>query len=83
MQYRKGGILKLALSRKPIKGILVACISQPTVKWLEAEDVRESEKAIAPNLLGAAFIEDDVNVLPIAVCQGFCEKCPSAWCIYF
>jgi glycine oxidase len=48
-------------------------ISQPSVQWLEADDVRKREHSITSNLLGAAFIEDDVNVLPVAVCQGFAK----------
>jgi glycine oxidase len=73
MQYRNGGILKLAFTEAD-KNSLSSMISQPTVKWLEADDVRKSEKAIAPNLLGAAFIKDDVNLLPIGVCQGFAKS---------
>ena len=32
------------------------------------------KRSITSNLLGAAFIEDDVNVLPVAVCQGFAKS---------
>jgi len=73
IEHRKGGILKLAF-RETDKSDLRSMISQPTVKWLEAEDVKEMESTISPNLLGAAFIEDDVNVLPIAVCHGFAKS---------
>ena len=72
MQYRKGGILKLAFSEAD-KNALSSLIFQPSVQWLEADDVRKREHSITSNLLGAAFIEDDVNVLPVAVCQGFAK----------
>ena len=42
MQYRKGGILKLAFSEAD-KNALRSLISQPSVQWLEADDVRKSE----------------------------------------
>jgi glycine oxidase len=73
MQYRKGGILKLAFSEAD-KNALRSLISQPSVQWLGADDVRKREHTITSNLLGAAFIEDDVNVLPVAVCQGFAKS---------
>ncbi|MCQ6275034.1 glycine oxidase ThiO [Bacillus sp. V3B] len=73
MEYRKGGILKLAFTETDKKN-LNSMISQPTVKWLEAEVVRNSESTITPNLLGAAFIEDDVNVVPTRVCQSFAKS---------
>lgn len=71
--YRKGGILKLAFSDTD-KNELREILSQPTVKWLEAGDVREMEPAVSANLLGAAYIEDDVNVLPIGVCHAFAKS---------
>ena len=74
MRYRKGGILKLAFSEAD-KNDLRRLLSQPTVKWLEADDVRKSgTSCFTSNLLGAAYIEDDVNVLPIAVCQAFAKS---------
>jgi glycine oxidase len=73
IEHRKGGILKLAFTEAE-KSNLRSMISQPTVKWLEARDVKEMQSDLSPNLLGAAFIEDDVNVLPIAVCRGFAKS---------
>lgn len=73
MQYRKGGILKLAFSEVD-KNTLRSLISQPSVQWLEADDVRKRGSSVTSNLFGAAFIEDDVNVLPVAVCKGFAKS---------
>ena len=50
MQYRKGGILKLAFSEAD-KNALSSLISQPSVQWLEADDVRKREHSITSNLL--------------------------------
>ena len=43
----------------------------PTVQWYEADEVRKVEPHVTPDIIGAAYIEDDVNVLPISVCRGF------------
>lgn len=71
--YRKGGILKLAFSEGD-KHELRHILAQPTVKWLEAGEVRQLEPDVSTNLLGAAYIEDDVNVLPTGVCHAFAKS---------
>jgi glycine oxidase len=71
--YRKGGIIKLAYNEPDING-LRSIVSQPTVKWLDKEAVWEMEPDISSNLLGAAYIEEDVNVMPNAVCQAFAKS---------
>ncbi|WP_332649928.1 glycine oxidase ThiO [Lysinibacillus sp. 54212] len=71
--YRKGGILKLAFSNQDKKE-LGAMLAQPTVTWLEAEEVRKLEQDVSPHIVGAAFIQDDINVLPIGVCQAFAKS---------
>lgn len=71
--YRKGGILKLAFSdadKNKLKNILAL----PTVKWLEAAQVKELEQDVSPELVGAAYIEEDVNVLPTRVCHAFVKS---------
>lgn len=70
--YRKGGILKLAYN-EPDRNGLRSILSQPTVKWLDKETVREMEPDVSSNLLGAAYIEEDVHVMPNAVCQAFAK----------
>jgi glycine oxidase len=71
--YRKGGILKLVFSEQDKQG-LKEILAQPTVSWLAAEEVKKLEQDVSPHLLGAAYIEDDVNVLPIGVCQAFAKS---------
>lgn len=73
IQHRKGGILKLAFTEKDKKD-LSAMIAQPTVQWLNQEEVVQREEDVASNLLGAAFIEEDINVLPIATCEAFAKS---------
>lgn len=70
--FRKGGILKLAFSERD-KEKLAMVLAQPTVTWLEPEEVRNLEQEVAPNILGAAYIEEDINVLPARVCQAFAK----------
>ncbi|KGR76964.1 glycine oxidase ThiO [Ureibacillus sinduriensis] len=71
--YRKGGILKLAFNESD-RNELQSILSQPTVKWLDKETLSEMEPHISNKLLGAAYIEEDVNVLPMAVCQAFAKS---------
>lgn len=71
--FKNGGILKLAFNESDRNG-LRSILSQSTVKWLDKETVKEMEPHISNNLLGAAYIEEDVSVLPMAVCQAFAKS---------
>ena len=71
--FKKGGILKLAFCEQDQKQ-LAAMLAQPTVTWLEAAEVRKLERDVTADILGAAYIEDDINVLPIRVCQAFAKS---------
>ena len=71
--YRKGGILKLAYNEAD-KNRLQSMLSQPTVQWLDKEAVWEMEPDVSSSLLGAAYIEEDVNLMPSAVCQAFAKS---------
>jgi glycine oxidase len=71
--YRKGGILKLAYNEKDTNG-LRSILSQPTVKWLDKEAVWKIEPDISSDIVGAAYIDEDVNVMPNAVCQAFAKS---------
>jgi len=67
-----GGILKLAYNEKE-KNKLVELCSLPTVGWNDAIEVERMEPSVSKTILGAAYIMDDVSVLPEAVCRGFCQ----------
>lgn len=71
--FKKGGILKLAFCEQDQKH-LAAMLAQPTVSWLEAAEVRKLERDVTADILGAAYIEDDIHVLPIGVCQAFAKS---------
>ncbi|WP_449540339.1 glycine oxidase ThiO [Ferdinandcohnia sp. Marseille-Q9671] len=71
--YKKGGILKLVYNESDRNG-LQTILSQPTVKWLDKEEVWEMEPSVSSNLAGAAYIEEDVNVMPSSVCQAFAKS---------
>lgn len=77
IEHKSGGILQLVYSEQE-KQALTALLSLPTVTWYEAKDVFDLEPSIAPHIVGAAYIKDDVNVLPTSVCQGFAK---SAQCL--
>lgn len=71
--YKKGGILKLAYTEEDQKN-LEPLLVQPTVQWLESEDVIYMEKEVSPDALGAAYIPDDVSVLPNRTCESFAKS---------
>ncbi|RFU67519.1 glycine oxidase ThiO [Peribacillus saganii] len=68
-----GGIYKLAFSESD-KMQLLPTISLPTVDWFDADKVRKSEPCITSNVMGAAYIRDDVHVLPLSVCKSFSKS---------
>lgn len=71
--YREGGILKLVFSDAD-KYRLTSLLKQPTVKWLDKEEVKKMEPMISPNVLGAAYIMDDMSVMPVQTCESFANS---------
>lgn len=67
---KTGGIYKLAFSEQEKKDLAALC-SLSSVEWLGTEQIRQTESLISPNIMGAAYIENDVHVLPRTVCRGF------------
>ena len=74
MQYRKGGILKLAFTEAD-KSALRSMISQPTVQWLEAEDVRKSEKRYRTQFTRCGIYRGRCECSAYCGLPIFCEKC--------
>src|SRR5690606_12960774 len=70
--YRQGGILKLAYDESD-KQNLNYLLQQPSVQWLDAMEVKNMETGIADNVIGAAYIKDDVNVIPTQTCEAFAK----------
>lgn len=71
--YKEGGILKLVFSDTD-KYQLTPLLKQPTAEWLDKEEVKKREPLIAPNILGAAYIKDDVSVIPDQTCESFAKS---------
>ncbi|MEH7237626.1 glycine oxidase ThiO [Bacillus sp. JJ1562] len=71
--YRTGGILKLAFTERD-KRNLDSLLKQPTVKWVNHEEVKIMEPEISNDVLGAAYIADDVNVIPTNTCEAFANS---------
>ena len=71
--FKKGGILKLAFCERDQKE-LATMLAHPTVTWLEKAEVRKLERAVTADIIGAAYIEEDINVLPFRVCQAFAKS---------
>ncbi len=71
--YRTGGILKLAYTEED-KLNLDLLLKQPTVKWVNHEKVKLMEPGISNDVLGGAYIADDVNVIPTKTCEAFAKS---------
>ncbi|WP_077618142.1 glycine oxidase ThiO [Bacillus sinesaloumensis] len=71
--YRTGGILKLAFSERD-KSNLDPLVKQPTVDWLDYETVKKMQPEISDTVIGAAYIADDVNVIPTSTCLAFAKS---------
>lgn len=72
IELQKGGIFKLVYTESE-KNKLKSTLSLPTVYWYEEEDVRKHEAFVTSNI-GAAYIRDDVHVLPASVCRGLSKS---------
>ena len=73
IELRKGGIFQLAYSAQE-KEELSATLSLPTVSWYSNSEVRNRENGVSADIIGAAYIEDDVNVLPHSTCLAFSKS---------
>lgn len=73
IELRKGGIFQLAYSAQE-KEELSATLSLPTVSWYGNSEVRNRENGVSADIIGAAYIEDDVNVLPHSTCLAFSKS---------
>lgn len=73
IELKSGGIFQLVYSEIE-KNNLQATLNLPTVQWYERQAVQSVEASVTSDIMGAAYIEDDVNVLPTSVCQAFCKS---------
>lgn len=73
IQLKTGGIFKLAYNNAE-KMQLASLLSQPTVIWYEPNEIQRKIPNITTNIIGAAYIKDDVSVLPTSVCNAFCKS---------
>jgi len=72
IELKKGGIFKLAYTDLEKKQ-LTPLLTQTSALWYNQEELKKQIPGIHPNIIGAAYIEDDVNVLPVSVCNAFCK----------
>ncbi|MEH6938692.1 glycine oxidase ThiO [Bacillus sp. JJ664] len=73
IELKTGGIFKLAFNDDE-KMQLASLLTQPTVKWYKPTEVQRKIPNITTNIIGAAYIEDDVSVLPTSVCTAFSKS---------
>jgi glycine oxidase len=69
-ELKKGGIFKLAyhdIEKKQLNSL----ISHTSAEWYDREEIISKIPNIHRDIIGAAFIEDDVNVVPFSACQSF------------
>ncbi|MEH7453387.1 glycine oxidase ThiO [Gottfriedia acidiceleris] len=72
IELKKGGIFKLAYTDLEKKQ-LTPLLTQTSALWYNQEELKKQIPGVHPNIIGAAYIEDDVNVLPVSVCNAFCK----------
>lgn len=70
IELKKGGIFKLAYTELD-KMQLDPLLSQTSARWYNRMEIKNQIPDIHPDIIGAAYIEDDVNVLPASVCHAF------------
>ncbi len=68
-EMKSGGIFKLAYSNSE-KEELRSALALPTVEWFDGHEVETRVPGVNQNIMGAAYIKDDVNVLPTSVSRG-------------
>lgn len=73
IELKTGGIFKLAYNESE-KMQLASLLTKPTVSWYDQNEVQRKIPNITTNIIGAAYIEDDVSVLPSSVCNAFCKS---------
>lgn len=71
--FNAGGIYKLAYTEDEKKALGPIC-ALPTVEWHDADIMMAAERVVSSSVLGAAYIRDDISVLPGAVCEGFARS---------
>ena len=69
-EMKAGGIFKLAYTEEEKSGLGTA-LALPTVEWYDRLQLENSVPGINKDVIGAAYIKDDVNILPTAVTRGF------------
>ncbi|WP_318506711.1 glycine oxidase ThiO [Bacillus sp. T3] len=72
-EVKEGGIYKLAYSQLE-KQALSGALSLPTVDWVDAAEVHKAIPEVSETIIGAAYIQDDVNLIPNSVARGFCRS---------
>ncbi|MGG3573283.1 glycine oxidase ThiO [Bacillus gobiensis] len=73
MNLKTGGILKLAYSKEDIEsGNQMNRLD--SVVWKSKEEALAMEPSISESILGASFIEDDIQVEPTKVCKAFAKS---------
>ncbi|WP_312099086.1 glycine oxidase ThiO [Niallia sp.] len=68
-EKKNGGLLKLAYSEKE-KQELESILSLASVEWLDCKEVREKVPQLAVDIVGAAYLKEDVHITPLVACNG-------------
>lgn len=68
-EKRNGGLLKLAYSEEE-KRELETILALSSVEWLDAELAKKMVPQLSGNIIGAAFLKEDVHITPLIACNG-------------
>ncbi len=68
-EKKNGGLLKLAYSEEE-KRDLESILSLSSVEWLDCTEAREKVPQLAADIVGAAYLKEDVHITPLIACNG-------------
>jgi glycine oxidase len=68
-EKKNGGLLKLAYSEEEKKD-LESILSLSSVEWLACNEAREKVPQLTEDIVGAAYLKEDVHITPLIACNG-------------
>lgn len=68
-EKKNGGLLKIAYSEEE-KRDLESILSLSSVEWLACNEAREKVPQLAEDIVGAAYLKEDVHITPLIACNG-------------
>lgn len=68
-EKKNGGLLKLAYSEDE-KREMESILSLSSVEWLDCKEARKKVPKLSVDIIGAAYLKEDVHITPLITCNG-------------